>query len=83
MSKETIEALASKANVATAGSTTTMALFVFLGWQTLQDMERKLDAQAAQLNTMVQKLEQRIELIERRLGEIYVAPRYDTGKARQ
>jgi hypothetical protein len=83
MSKDTIDALASKASVATGASTTTMALVAIMGWQNLQGIERKLDAHMVQTAIMIQKLEQRIEMIERRLGEIYTAPRFETGKARQ
>lgn len=68
MSKETMEALASKASVATGASTTTLALVAIMGWQNLQGIERKLDAHMVQTSVMIQKLEQRIEMIERRLG---------------
>lgn len=69
MSKETMEALASKASVATGASTTTLALVAIMGWQNLQGIERKLDAHMIQTGVMIQKLEQRIEMIERRLGQ--------------
>lgn len=69
MSKETMEALASKASVATGASTTTLALVAIMGWQNLQGIERKLDAHMVQTGVMIQKLEQRIEMIERRLGQ--------------
>lgn len=69
MSKETMEALASKASVATGASTTTLALVAIMGWQNLQGIERKLDAHMIQTGIMIQKLEQRIEMIERRLGQ--------------
>lgn len=68
MSKDTIESLASKASVATGASTTTMALVAIMGWQNLQGIERKLDAHMSQTGVMIQRLEQRIELLERRLG---------------
>lgn len=80
MSKETIESLASKASVATGASTTTLALVAIMGWQNLQGIERKLDAHMVQTGIMIQKLEQRIEMIERRLGEIHVTPRFETAK---
>ena len=70
MSKETMEALASKASVATGASTTTLALVAIMGWQNLQGIERKLDAHMVQTGLMIQKLEQRIEMIERRLGQM-------------
>lgn len=70
MSKETMEALASKASVATGASTTTLALVAIMGWQNLQGIERKLDAHMVQTGVMIQKLEQRIEMIERRLGQM-------------
>ena len=82
MSKETMEALASKASVATGASTTTLALVAIMGWQNLQGIERKLDAHMVQTSVMIQKLEQRIEMIERRLGEIHVTPRFETAKPR-
>lgn len=80
MSKETMEALASKASVATGASTTTLALVAIMGWQNLQGIERKLDAHMVQTGVMIQKLEQRIEMIERRLGEIHLTPRFETAK---
>lgn len=82
MSKETMEALASKASVATGASTTTLALVAIMGWQNLQGIERKLDAHMIQTGIMIQKLEQRIEMIERRLGEIHATPRFETAKPR-
>lgn len=68
MSKETMESLAGKASVATGASTTTMAIVAIMGWQNLQGIERKLDAHMSQTGVMIQRLEQRIELLERRLG---------------
>lgn len=82
MSKDSMEALASKASVATGASTTTLALVAIMGWQNLQGIERKLDAHMVQTGIMIQKLEQRIEMIERRLGEIHFAPRFETAKPR-
>lgn len=82
MSKETMESLAGKASVATGASTTTMAIVAIMGWQNLQGIERKLDAHMLQTGVMIQKLEQRIELLERRLGDLYTSPRFETGKAR-
>lgn len=64
-----MEALASKASVATGASTTTLALVAIMGWQNLQGIEHKLDAHMVQTGVMIQKLEQRIEMIERRIGQ--------------
>lgn len=68
MSKETMESLAGKANLATSASTTTMAFVAIMGWQNLQGIERKLDAHMSQTGVMIERLERRIELLERRLG---------------
>lgn len=63
-----MESLAGKASVATGASTTTLAVVAIMGWQNLQGIERKLDAHMSQTGVMIQRLEQRIEMIERRLG---------------
>lgn len=68
MSKETMESLAGKASVATGASTTTLAVVAIMGWQNLQGIERKLDAHMSQTGVMIERLERRIELLERRLG---------------
>lgn len=68
MSKETMDSLAGKASVATGASTTTLAVVAIMGWQNLQGIERKLDAHMSQTGVMIERLERRIELLERRLG---------------
>jgi hypothetical protein len=65
MSKEQAADLASKA---TAGSNVLLVAIATLGWNTMQSMEKKLDAHMAQTTKIVEALERRVESIEKRIG---------------
>jgi hypothetical protein len=67
MSKETFNDLASKA---TAGGTSFLAIIGFLAWQELSSIKTSLATHIAQTNTLIQRLETRIENLEKRVGEI-------------
>ena len=67
MSKETINDIASKA---TAGGTSFLAIIGFLAWQELSSIKTQLATHISQTNTLIQRLEQRIENLEKRFGEI-------------
>lgn len=65
MSKEQSSDLASKA---TAGSNVVLVAIATMAWNSLQSMERKLDAHMAQTTKIVEALERRVESIEKRIG---------------
>lgn len=65
MSKEQASDLASKA---TAGSNVLLVAIATMAWNSLQSMERKLDAHMAQTTKIVEALERRVESIEKRIG---------------
>ena len=65
MSKEQVNDLASKA---TAGSNAALVVIAMMAWNTMRDLEKKLDAHMAQTTAIVESLKQRVESIERRIG---------------
>ena len=65
MSKEQVNDLASKA---TAGSNAALVVIAVMAWNTMRDLEKKLDAHMAQTTAIVESLKQRVESIERRIG---------------
>jgi hypothetical protein len=67
MTKEQVNDIASKA---TAGSNAALVVIGMMAWNTMRDVEKKLDAHMAQTTKIVESLERRVESIERKIGGV-------------
>lgn len=65
MSKEQASDIAGKA---TAGSNVALVAIAIMAYNTMGNVEKKLDAHMAQTTKIVEALERRVENIEKRIG---------------
>lgn len=53
----------------TAGGSVSLVAIAILAYNTMQGIERKIDAHMQQTSVMIERLEKRIEILERRFGQ--------------